>query len=211
MKKIILAILAIFFVVFGNSIVGTWEHFMENNKLEWQGYNRETLVFNATPKRGYWNLYWNNELVSHNHYFTWEQKGDSIFIVWDEDYGDDDSFSFEYKGGDEFTIIIICEEDEDCVSSIDVFTRVNPTSITTRQRAQTKSNFQISRSPSTLNLTFADNSEKRVEIVNLQGRILSSQSFSARTRSVDISNLTRGVFVLRVFENGKVSSVRFVR
>jgi len=74
-----------------------------------------------------------------------------------------------------------------------------------------KNNFQINRSPNTLYLTFADNSEKRVEVVNLQGRVLSSQSFSAKTRSVDISNLTRGVFVLRVFEGSGVGVVRCVR
>jgi len=60
-------------------------------------------------------------------------------------------------------------------------------------------------------LNFADNSLKRIEIVNLQGRILNSQSFSAKTQSVDISNLSRGVFFLRVFDGGGVGVVRFVR
>ena len=189
MKKITLAILAIFFVVFGNSIVGTWIWECGEDRMEFVFNSDGTGTELGVGKYGY-----------ERYPFDWEAKNGYIFIfVPNDDGGHSHTVSFAYSGGNEFTL------------HETVLTRVNPTSITTRQRAQAQSNFQISRNSNSLHLNFADNSEKRVEIVNLQGRVLNSQSFSAKTRSVDISSLTRGVFVLRVFDGAGVGVVRFVR
>ena len=88
---------------------------------------------------------------------------------------------------------------------------ITPTAINTKQPAQTKNNFQINRSANSLNLNFSDNSERKIEIVNLQGRILNSQSFSTKIHNVDISNLSKNIYVLRIFENRNVNSVKFVK
>jgi len=198
MKKFILAILAIFFVVFGNSIVGTWVSdideyyvvFEEGGKGYWLGFSEPDCPAEVGCE-GKWEKYEFTYSVNGNE-ITMFPRGEAPFI-------------FIYNGRDVFVIELEGERPE-------TFTRTeNPTAINPKQNAQTQSNFQISRNSNSLHLNFADNSLKRIEIVNLQGRILNSQSFSAKTQSVDISNLSRGVFVLRVFEGGGVGVVRFVR
>ena len=198
MKKIILAILAVVFVVFGNSIVGTW--------VDEDGFE---IVFEEGGRVWFWV---SNDCDDRFCKFPCEEDHREI---WEFTYSVNGNeitmfpkgeapYTFLYDGGDVFVIDLEGESPE-------TFTRKIPTSISTRQRAQAQSNFQISRNSNSLHLNFADNSLKRIEIVNLQGRILNSQSFSAKTQSVDISNLPRGVFVLRVFEGSGVGVVRFVR
>ena len=91
------------------------------------------------------------------------------------------------------------------------FKEIIPTAINAKQIAQTQNNFQINRTANSLNLNFSDNSQKRIEIVNMQGRILASQNFSAKIHNVNISSLSRNIYILRVFENERASSVRFVK
>jgi hypothetical protein len=200
MKKIILAILAFIFVVCGNSsIVGEW--------LWWENENNYGgIVFN-TDGTGYsWYEDINNS-GSKTEIISWSLESENtIFIAYKSNTGT------IYKGTSDFYIIgdklFFCEDDE-----CDEYTRKDPnsTAISGKQKLLAKNNFQISRNSNSLNLNFADNSQKRIEIVNLQGKALKQTSFSAKNTSVDISNLPKGVFVLRVFENGKVNSVKFVR
>ena len=89
------------------------------------------------------------------------------------------------------------------------FKEIETTAINRNQNAKTQNNFRTNRNSNNLTLNFANNSERRIEIVNLQGRVIKSQSFSAKIHSVNIENLPRNVYVLRVFENGKINSVRF--
>ena len=85
------------------------------------------------------------------------------------------------------------------------------TAIYGKQEMRTKNNFQISRNSNTLNLNFADNSKKRIEIINLQGKILNSQKFSSETYNINIGNLPKNVYILRIFKNGEINSVKFVK
>jgi len=203
MKKIILAVLALFFVVFGNennSIVGTWETIWVNDRDE----NRRVEVIVKLNNTGTETQYRNGKITAVDE-FTWKWENGFVYVYYlSHDVGPNgetpDPRTFAYNGGDTFN-----------TDGLTFTRKENSTSITTRQRAQAQSNFQISRNSNSLHLNFADNSLKRIEIVNLQGRILNSQSFSAKTQSVDISNLPRGVFVLRVFEGSGVGVVRFVR
>jgi hypothetical protein len=91
------------------------------------------------------------------------------------------------------------------------YKEINTTAIYEKQKTLLNNNFQISRNSNSLKLNFADNSQKRIEIVNLQGKTLKSQKFSAKIHNVNISNLPKSVYILRVFENEKANSVKFVK
>lgn len=290
MKKIIFVILLFVFIVCGNdnnSIVGTWEFFEDDLLIK--------LVFNENPNIGYIGFYGGNYNGSPS-YFTWEKKGNFIFI--DYDVTKEENTSFEYKGGNTFALPCL---DDDCppfvftrkstnkisivgtwviddeynddeiffeengegyymffdedewvkgteftysvrFNEITIFPtneenpedaepysfiynggdiifihgdkfirKENSTAISGKQTIKTKNNFQFNQNKNSLKLNFADNSQKRIEILNLQGKMLKQTSLSAKNASVDISTLSKGIFFLRVFENGKVNSVKFVR
>ena len=91
------------------------------------------------------------------------------------------------------------------------FKTINTTAASPKKEMLQKNHFQISKNSNMLYLNFADNSDKRIEIINPQGSLLKSHRFSTKTHSVNIGSLPRGVYILRIFENEKVNSVRFVK
>jgi len=201
MKKIKLAILAIsalFFAVFGNvpnSIVGEWMlgypevygGMIINSDgtgyvWEWEETHYDTTIIDSLV------------FLSENELIAFFHKGD--YVAYDE-------YTFTIVGRK----LVLCEDGLYCKEYI----RKDPTSISPKQRTQTSRSFQINQNSNSLNLNFSANSQKRIEILNLQGRVLNSQSFSTKNKSVSIANLPRGVFFLRVFEGGNVNSVKFVR
>ena len=92
-----------------------------------------------------------------------------------------------------------------------VYKELNPTTINRKQKVEPKNSFQVSKSTNSLSLNFIDNSARKIEIINLQGKILKSQNFSAKIHNINIENLPKNVYVLRIFENGKINSVKFVK
>jgi hypothetical protein len=91
------------------------------------------------------------------------------------------------------------------------YKEINATAINKKQSNKLKDNIQIHKTSNSLLLNFANNSEKKIEIMNLQGKILKSERFSAKIHNVNIENLSPNIYIVKILENGKVNSVKFIK
>jgi ligand-binding sensor domain-containing protein len=73
------------------------------------------------------------------------------------------------------------------------------------------SNIVIYPNPATDKLTIESQHKSAIEILNIQGQIIMQQQLQQGKTDIDISGLTKGVYVLRMFSNDNTGVTRIVK